>query len=805
MLYAVLALFGAAFAAPFLYRRLGDRAGAVLALVPAALFVYFAGRAGTVTGGETVRQSWAWVPSFDVSLAFTLDGLSLLFALLITGLGALILLYASGYLAGDDHQGRLYGFLLGFAGAMLGLVLSDNLIALFVFWELTSFTSYLLIGYKHGYEDSRASALQALLVTGAGGLALLAGLLLLGAMGGTFSLTELAPQAEALTAHPLYAAAFVLLALGAITKSAQVPFHFWLPNAMAAPTPVSAFLHSATMVKAGVYLLARLDPILGGTTLWVWTLAPIGAATMLTGAVLALRRTDLKKILAYSTITALGTLVLLLGLSFEESVKAAVVFLLVHALYKAALFMLAGSVDHETGTRDVTKLGGLRDKMPWTSAAAILAGLSMAGLPPLFGFIGKELAYKAKLGFDAADIVLPGIALLANALTATAAAIVVIRTFFGAPTETPKPAHEAPWSMRIGPLVPALTGLMLGIVPALSAPLVDAAAGAILGKPVDVKLTLWYGLGPALYLSIATVALGIGTYLAWDRVRGFLANADGLMARGPEAGYRAALAGMVAFAGWSSRTLQHGRLTGYIATVLLTAVGLVIAALVRHAAAPVLPAWDAPLEAVALAVLVAAAAIAVPLAKTRLAAVAILGASGFGLALLFLLAGAPDLAMTQLLVETLIVLVIVLVMRSLPAFSASAPESAARKARDAGIAVAVGATFTALALVVIAVPLDRTLADALAAASVPEGFGRNVVNVILVDFRALDTLGEITVLAIAALGAAALVRRQRASSETPSDVPDPARLGTEAEGAEAPGETSEPHVSERHVSEPAAS
>ena len=484
MLTVLFVSFAVALAAPLVHRALGDRAGWALALLPAGLFAFFAGQVGRVTTDGAVLESTPWVPSFGVDVTLYLDGLSLLFALLITGLGTLVVVYAGGYLKGDRDLGRFYLALLLFMSAMLGLVLSSNLIALFVFWELTSFSSYLLIGYKHDYPESRRSALQALLVTGGGGLALLAGFVLLGIIGGgTFELRELMADPEAVRAHALYPAAFALVALGALTKSAQFPFHFWLPNAMAAPTPVSAYLHSATMVKAGIYLLMRLDALLGGTALWTFTLSTVGVITMLLGAVWALRQTDLKKTLAYSTVTALGTLTLLVGLSFEASIQAAVVFLLVHALYKGALFMIAGSVDHETGTRDVLTLGGLRKAMPFTFGAAALAGLSMAGVPPLFGFVGKELAYKAKLGFEGADILLPGAAVLANALTLAAAGIVVLRPFFGALGQTPRDAHEAPPSMWIGPAVLAAVGLVFGLLPTLL-----AGAARDLGRVGDAGL-----------------------------------------------------------------------------------------------------------------------------------------------------------------------------------------------------------------------------------------------------------------------------------------------------------------------------
>ncbi|MEM1116723.1 MAG: putative monovalent cation/H+ antiporter subunit A [Bacteroidota bacterium] len=760
MLTLVLVSFAVALLAPAVHRALGDRAGWALALLPAGLFALFAARLPEIAAEGRVVEQTPWVPSFDVAFTLTLDGLSLLFVLLITGLGTLVVIYAGGYLKGHKDLGRFYLALLLFMSAMLGLVLSSNLIALFVFWELTSFSSYLLIGFKHDDEASRTSALQALLVTGGGGLALLGGFVLLGiAGGGTFELGAMDP--EAVRAHALYPAAFALVALGAFTKSAQFPFHFWLPNAMAAPTPVSAYLHSATMVKAGVYLLMRLDATMGGTVLWTVTLSTAGAITMLLGAVWALRQTDLKKTLAYSTVTALGTLTLLVGLSFEASIEAAVVFLLVHALYKGALFMVAGSVDHEAGTREVLSLGGLRKAMPFTFGAAALAGLSMAGLPPLFGFVGKELAYKATLGFDAADIVLPGAAVLANALTIAAAGVVVLRPFLGRRRETPREAHEAPPSMWIGPVVLAGAGLLFGLFPSiLPRPLVASAIEATLGADVsDVKLALWYGLGTALYLSVLTVALGVLAYWQWDRVRGALTRLDPLARVGPERGYVAALDGMLAVAGWQTRQLQTGSLRGYLVWLVLALVALPGAALLLRAEPfAATPSWGEVLpHEWALAGLVVAGAGVTALSRSRMLAVAALGAVGFSVALLFLGLGAPDLAMTQMLVETLIVVIILLVLRHLPAIQSEADESVLSRAVGAALAVAAGGVMTALAVGVASVPFDPSLSTFYAERAVPEGFGRNLVNVILVDFRALDTFGEVVVLGAAALGAHVLV------------------------------------------------
>lgn len=756
MILAILFTFAAAAVAPFLVPRIGRASGWVLALVPLGLFAYFATWIPQVIDGETVRVAVSWVPQLSVELAFVLDGLSLLFALLVTSLGTAIIAYAGVYMRGHRDLGRFFFALIAFMGAMLGLVLADDLIAMFVFWELTSITSYLLIGFKHEKTSSRDSALQALLVTGGGGLALLAGVLLLAAAGGTTSISELLQVGSQVTQHSLYLPAFALIALGAFTKSAQFPFHFWLPNAMAAPTPVSAFLHSATMVKAGVYVLARVDPILGGTPVWTWTLCVVGAMTMIVGAVAAVRHTDLKKVLAYSTITALGTLVGLIGLSTPAALKAAVVFLIVHSLYKSVLFLVAGIVDHETGTRDLREVGGLRAKMPYTFGAALLAGLSMAGLPPLFGFVGKELAYKAKLGVEGIGWVLPSVAVVANALTIVAAALLVLRPFFG-PLKSPKPAHEAPFGMWVGPVVIGACSLIFGVVPGLLAGLVAPAVDVIAGEATPIKLALWYGVDNALLLSVLTMLLGgIGIWQA-DRIRSVLTRFDALAERGPQAFYQAALRGLPAVAAWQTSFFEGQSLRTYLGATIGTMVALT-GGTYLWLAGPVIP-WSMPevsfIEGVVFA-MTAMSALAVAVVRSRLVAVTALGAVGVGVALLFVLASAPDLAMTQFLVEILIVVIVLLVMQHLP--RPVDTSTRARKMRDAVLAVAAGGLVTTLVLAVHNAPLSLHLSEYFNQNAVPGGFGRNVVNVILVDFRALDTLGEVAVIAIAALGALVLVK-----------------------------------------------
>jgi len=748
-------------AAPWLYRFMRGWTGWVLALYPLGLMVDYAGRAAQIAAGQTLRVSYPWMPAFDVRLALRLDGWSLLFAILITGIGALVLIYSGGYLAGHRQQGRFYAFLLMFMASMLGLVLAEDVIALVVFWELTSISSYLLIGFEHQREASRTAALQALLITSGGGLALLAGLVLLGQAGGSMMLSELAQRGDLVRQHALYLPILLLVLVGASTKSAQFPFHFWLPAAMEAPTPVSVYLHSATMVKAGVYLLARLSPVLGGTPEWLYLVTGVGAVTMLAGAYLAVVGTDLKQILAYATVSALGAMVLLLGLGTFVAVKGAVVFLFAHALYKGALFMVAGAVDHETGTRDADRLGGLWRAMPVTAAAAVLAALAMAGLGPFVSFIGKELLLEAAWEAQARSLLTPT-AVAASASFVAVAAIVGFKVSFGEALPTPKHPHEAPPSLWLGPMALAVAGLAFGLFPSLVAAwLVTPAVGAVLGwtwpYPREVELALWHGFNPALALSIASILLGLVVYASWNGLRAVNRRLEPVLDRGPAWWYDKGLGGLFALAGIQTRLLQNGYLRYYLITILGTLIVLTGSTLWDRFRWEGLLVWHEvrPYEA-ALAGLILAAALTAALARNRVLAVLALGVVGYGVALVFVLFGAPDLALTQFMVETLTVVLFVFVLYRLPSFEELSTRSV--RLRDATIAGVLGALITALVLAAIHVPHRKPISDYFAQQSYPEGHGRNIVNVILVDFRAFDTLGEITVLAMAAVGVYALLK-----------------------------------------------
>ncbi|WP_371060063.1 hydrogen gas-evolving membrane-bound hydrogenase subunit E [Rhodosalinus sp. 5P4] len=737
-------------------------AGVLPILLAAGLFAVFMSTVPDVARGEVLRWQLDWVPSLGISLGILLDGLALTFALLISGIGTLVLLYSNTYLAGHAHYDRFALYLTSFMLSMLGLVLADDLITLFVFWELTTLTSYLLIGFSHEQEGARRNALQALLVTAAGGLAFLAGLILLGFAAGTTSLAQIVTQGEDLKAHALYLPILVLILIGAFTKSAQVPFHFWLPNAMAAPTPVSAFLHSATMVKAGVYVMARLHPPLSGTDVWLWTLTIFGAVTAVYASILALRQTDLKQALAYTTLMALGTLTLFLGQESGYAMTAFATFLVVHSLYKAALFLVVGCMDKATGTREADLLGGLGRAMPVTAVAAAVAAMSMAGFPPLLGFISKELKYAGALAVASEPVLVAGSMLLSNALMMAVAGVVALRPFWSRSGEMPRTPREAPWQMLAGPVILAGLGALFGLQPdLLQQALVQPTVVSLTGEVGEVKpLQLWAGINMPLILSIATFALGIVLYLAHRSLRRGLAAVFGRLPS-LDAGWDRLLDGLKALAGWQTGIIQNGQLGTYLAatfaTILAGLVGTMLwAGLPEIAPAPVPPTWQ---QAAIAALILAGAALAM-VTNSRIAAIAGLGAVGIGVALVFILYGAPDVAITQLLVETLVVVLLAVVMLRLPALT---PDRF--RAGHAALAAGLGASVTLIVLAVLTVPFDRRLTEYFEAASWPEAFGRNIVNVILVDFRALDTFGEIAVVVIAALSAYALLRQSGKGAE----------------------------------------
>jgi multicomponent Na+:H+ antiporter subunit A len=723
------------------------------ALIPASLSVYFTYIFVLVSRSGPFGVTAEWAPVLNLSLSFRFDGLSTLFAALITGVGTLIVVYAVKYLEHHPQAGRFNAALFAFMGSMLGLVLSDNVIALFVFWELTGFTSYLLIGFEHERPEARRAATQALLVTGGGGLALLAAGILMLQAGGTAQLSELAGKGS-LAADPTYVGIVSLLLLAAFTKSAQFPFHFWLPNAMQAPTPVSAYLHSATMVKAGVYLVARMTPIVGATTIWTGTIIVVAAITMVVGAVRAMTETDLKRILAYSTISALGMLMLLFAIGTPTAVTAGLVYLLAHACYKGALFLVAGAVEHETGARDVSVLAGLRRAMPATALAAGLAAASMAGIPLFAGFIAKEQLY------DSIRIAgLPGMwgevltaaAVAASMCLGAAGFIAGIAPFRGRSMPTPAP-HDAPVSLWLGPLFLGGAGVILGLFPDIISPPIAFANAAVTRTPSAISFALWHGVTLTLGLSALTLAGSVILFAC----RGHLWRLAWPPALQTEHLYSNTLITLDSVSRRIGPLLQSASLRSYVLVVALTAIGLVTTALAMDRALPMARrSTSVQFHEGALAALIVAGALSAVFARSTMAAVLSLGVVGYGVAVMYALLSAPDLAMTQFAVETLTVVIFVLVFSKLRGFDDLSSRFV--RVRDAFVAIAAGTLVTTLVLFIGASGTTSRLAAYFADVAPRLAHGYNVVNVILVDFRGFDTMGEITVLVTVAIGVRALL------------------------------------------------
>jgi len=733
----------------------------LVALSTAVLFsVGFAAMLPAVAAGQSPSLILTWIPSLGVDLVFRLDGLSLLFALLISGIGVLVMLYTSAYLRHHPAQGRLQILLLAFMLSMLGLVAADHVIVLFVFWELTTVTSFLLVGFDHEKAAARRSALQALLVTGAGGLALLVGLIMLAETDGSYRLSEILATTPVLSEHALYLPILVLVLLGAFTKSAQFPFHFWLPNAMAAPTPVSAYLHSATMVKAGLYLMARLQPTLGGTDVWFYTLTIAGAVTALWASLMALRQTDLKLMLAWTTVMALGTITMFLGSDQRIAVLAAMTFLIVHAFYKCALFLVVGNVDHGAGTRDIDKLGGLARSMPITALIAAAAGLSMAGFPPFLGFIGKELKYEGALAIAGEPYLIAAAAVAANAMMVAVALLIVIRAFFRKRQSAADNSHEASLAMWLGPMLLAAGGLITGLFPELVAKtVIEPAVTGILQEPTTIKLSLWHGINIPLMLSILTTVIGLMLFWQGQRVRSAI---DSLVSALPLIGdraYDALMNAVQSLARAVTDRLQTGVLGHYLTTVFLViVVGGGATLLTSDITFYIGRASPVPSLAWVVAFVMTAATVVVVFSTSRLLAVCALGLVGIGVALIFLMFSAIDVAITQLMVETLFVVLVAIVLLRLPGFAGNAHPGRLGAFRDAAIAIGAGLVVAFVTTGVALTPIDLEIPRFYEAASYTEAYGRNIVNVILVDFRALDTLGEVAVVATAALAVIALLK-----------------------------------------------
>ena len=734
-----------------------------------------------IAHGNVLRQEIEWLPALGLNLVFRMDGFAWLFCMLVLGIGALVVLYARYYMSASDPVPRFFSFFLAFMGAMTGVVLSGNLIQLALFWELTSLFSFLLIGYWHHRKDARRGARMALTVTGTGGLCLLAGVLVLGHIVGSYDLNAVLAAGDQVRAHPLYLTALVLVLLGALTKSAQFPFQFWLPHAMAAPTPVSAYLHSATMVKAGVFLLARLWPVLSGTQEWFWIVGGAGVCTLLIGAYAAMFQNDLKGLLAYSTISHLGLITLLLGLNSPLAAVAAVFHIMNHATFKASLFMAAGIIDHESGTRDIRRLSGLMRLMPITGLLAIIASAAMAGVPLLNGFLSKEMFFAETVYISATPAVewgLPIAATLAGIFSVAYSLRFTCDVFFG-PTaaDLPRKPHEPPHWMRVPAELLVLACLVVGIAPNLSvARFLDAAALPVVGGQLpEFSLHVWHGFNLPFTMSLVAMAAGTALYFALRKVQDEFEHPPLMRAINGKNLFEQALAVLSSLGRRGKRFFGTQRLQPQLMCLVGAALIAAVASLWGSGTQPgtrvLLPL--SPAFALLWAIGMASAVAAAWQAKYhRLAALTLMGTAGLATCITFVWFSAPDLALTQLTVEVVTTVLILLGLRWLPMrMIAPAPtrptaRTAARRTRDLGVAVLAGGGMAVLAYAMMSRPFPDGISTFFLERALPEGGGANVVNVMLVDFRGFDTFGEIVVLGIVALTVYALLRRFRPAAET---------------------------------------
>ena len=737
-----------------------------------------------IADGGVIREEILWLPSMGLNVILRMDGFAWLFSLLVLGIGTLVSLYARYYMSPQDPVPRFFAFFLAFMGAMLGLVLSGNLIQIVFFWELTSLFSFLLIGYWHHRADARRGAYMALMVTGAGGLCLLAGVIILGHVVGSYDLDKVLAAGDTIRGHALYPVLLPLILLGALSKSAQFPFHFWLPHAMAAPTPVSAYLHSATMVKAGVFLLARLWPVLSGTEEWFWIVGGAGACTLLLGAYAAMFQNDLKGLLAYSTISHLGLITLLLGLNSPLAAVAAVFHILNHATFKASLFMAAGIIDHESGTRDIRKLSGLFRLIPFTATLAMVASASMAGVPLMNGFLSKEMFFAETVFISSTawvEMTLPVIATLAGTFSVAYALRFTVDVFFGPPaTDLPHTPHEPPRWMRAPVELLVLTCLVVGIFPAYSVgPLLAAAALPVVGGELpEYSLAVWHGWNAPLMMSLIAMGGGILLYLVLRTqfqhgrfryppvIERF--NGKRLFERGQVM--------LMRLARRISRIFTTRRLQKQLFMLVLAALVAGMLPLLFHGLSwgdrPKIPGSGVfvTLWLIAIACAIGAAWQA---KYHRLAALIMVGVCGLMTCITFVWFSAPDLALTQLVVEVVTTVLILLGLRWLPRriegvspLAGSQERARLRRLRDLVLAVLVGGGMAVLSYAMLTRPTPNFISSFYLSRAMPEGGGTNVVNVMLVDFRGFDTLGEITVLVAVALAVFALLRRFRPPRES---------------------------------------
>ncbi|MHA6261240.1 Na+/H+ antiporter subunit A [Sporosarcina sp. CAU 1771] len=788
----------AALFVPLLFKRLkAIHTGWFVLFIPIILFIYYISFIGLTMDGGFAQSELQWIPSLGISFVSYIDGLSLLFTLLITGIGALVVLYSIFYL--DKNQEKLnhfYVYLLIFMSAMLGVVQSDNVITLYLFWELTSISSFLLIGYWSTRDRSRFGALKSMMITVFGGLMMLGGFVLLSIMGGTYSIRELIANASTIVGQEFFILALVLILLGAFTKSAQFPFYIWLPDAMEAPTPVSAYLHSATMVKAGIYLVARFTPLFAVSEVWIWLVTGIGLLTLFWGSVFAVKQTDLKGILAFSTVSQLGLIMSLLGAGaiayhsddpiFKFATFAAVFHLINHGTFKGSLFMIAGIVDHETGTRDIRKLGGLMSIMPVSFTVAFIGSMSMAGLPPFNGFLSKEMFLQSMLAiphfelfnFSTWGIIFPVVAWIASVFTFIYSVYFVWNTFAGKQKseQLPQTPHEAPVGMLIAPVI--LASLVVGIffIPNLIGkwlvkPAVMAIQPSIYSHPsdVDVHVSAWHGFDSTeLWLTVAIVAIGLLLYSQlnrWQKIYDIQPEFLSLNTL-----YDSMMVGSETGMNRLSRFYMDGLIRSYLIYMFAFIVIITnITLFVKDAFVVDMDSFSAvSLYGVLTAIILVLSVGMIIVAKTRLSAIIALGAVGYAVSLFFVIFKAPDLALTQLVIETVSVALFLLAFQRLPQLS-NHGETSGFKLGNFIIAAGVGITVTLVALSAHSQKLVSSISQFYKDTVSTEAAGGNIVNVILVDYRGFDTLFEIAVLSIAGILVIALIRLRLTRKENTNE------------------------------------
>ncbi|MCP8951503.1 Na+/H+ antiporter subunit A [Bacillus safensis] len=787
--FAILSPFLLAFVVPFLYKYVRRiHTGWFVLILPILLFTYFIQMLHITSNGRTLFSQAEWIPSLGMNFTVYVDGLSLLFALLITGIGSLVVLYSIFYLSKEKEQlGSFYTYLLMFMTAMLGVVLSDNMVVLYLFWELTSISSFLLIGYWYKRERSRYGATKSLLITVFGGLAMLGGFILIYLITDSFSIREAVNQLQLIMASPYFIPAMILILLGAFTKSAQFPFYIWLPDAMEAPTPVSSYLHSATMVKAGIYLVARFSPIFAISEVWFWTISIVGLVTLFWGSFHAVRQNDLKAILAYSTVSQLGMIMLMLGVGaaaihennpafFGAAVLAAIFHLINHATFKGSLFMAAGIIDHETGTRDIRKLGGLMTIMPITFTITLIGTFSMAGLPPFNGFLSKELFFTSMIrisDISFTDVstwgaIFPTLAWLASVFTFIYSMMLLFKTFRGRLNidQLEKKPHEAPIGMLIPPIILAALVVTFFFFPNILAySVIEPAIAAIIPEAIEtgsrfsVKIEAWHGFQPELYMTLGVVVLGTIGYLTlskWRPMYNIFKEKWSFNAL-----YDRSLIGLEK----GSYRLTNSYMTGFLRDYLVYVFGfmiIVIGGVMFYQQAFSFQTDQAAsigTYEVILSLVMVAATIATVFASSRLTAIIALGVMGYTLSLFFVIFRAPDLALTQLIIETISVALFLLCFYHLPKLSLK-QKTRRFKMTNFIISLGVGVVVTCLAFASTSQQSLDTISTYFIENSYKLAGGDNIVNVILVDFRGFDTLFEITVLAIAALGIYGLLKTQ---------------------------------------------